>query len=527
MKQINIVVACIGIALLAASCKGEIELPDIPVRSISILQRDQALTVGQSVKLSVDIQPINAADKTVKWSSSDEDVVMVSAEGKAKALSAGEVQITAEAGGRTDFITIKVSEEEVVVEAPELSITVGAENITAVSAVLKGQAKLESSEGVTVGFQYSRFEDMLPFNSISIKVGEMDADYNYSQIISGLNPDTEYYYRSVLLIDGEEYYGRIEELKTKNIASLLITDSAPSNEMDCREAVLYGTLDLTNVDYSSIAYGFIWGKVGKEGARTKEADGLNGQTFYASIEGLAHETQYWYKSFVTIDGQTIYGEQKDFTTPEYTIGAINLGLSVKWADGNVGANSPEDYGDYFAWGEVEPHYLPGYSQSDSPEWRAGKQGYIWDTYDWTTDGYNLSKYNTLSEEGVVDNRTTLELQDDAARRNLGEPWRMPIKEEMEELLENCSWEWTVTENGVRGALVTGPNGNQIFLPASGDRYYSNFFDSEFGRYWSSSLKTDETESAWFLQFGLDSGSEFFEVTRVYRYWGLAVRAVKE
>ena len=75
--------------------------------------------------------------------------------------------------------------------------------------------------------------------------------------------------------------------------------------------------------------------------------------------------------------------------------------------------------------------------------------------------------------------------------------------------------------------MTGPNGNQIFLPASGDRYYSNFFDSEFGRYWSSSLKTDETESAWFLQFGLDSGSEFFEVTRVYRYWGLAVRAVKE
>ena len=144
--------------------------------------------------------------------------------------------------------------------------------------------------------------------------------------------------------------------------------------------------------------------------------------------------------------------------------AVDLGLSVKWATFNVGATSPEDYGDYFAWGETEP-----------------KETYSWATYKWGTSS-NLTKYNT------TDGKTTLDPEDDAAKVLWGGYWRMPSKEEVDELTQQCTWIWT-THNNVNGYKVTGPNGNSIFLPAAGYKGAGPTYPAgEDGLYWTSTLE---------------------------------------
>ena len=161
--------------------------------------------------------------------------------------------------------------------------------------------------------------------------------------------------------------------------------------------------------------------------------------------------------------KSAWSEYADRIQPN--VEAVDLGLSVKWATCNVGASSPEEYGDYFSWGETCP-----------------KSDYSWSTYRWCNGSQTtLTKYNTNSRWGIVDNKTVLDLSDDAAHVNWGGSWRMPTAEEWTELQTQCSWEWT-TINGVNGRKVTGPNGNSIFLPASGARN-SNMGSSGF--YWSS------------------------------------------
>ena len=154
---------------------------------------------------------------------------------------------------------------------------------------------------------------------------------------------------------------------------------------------------------------------------------------------------------------------------------VDLGLpsGTLWATYNVGATKPEEAGDYFAWGETAP-----------------KEYYVWDNTQWlySENGMKrISKYNTKSQYGDVDNLIELELEDDAAYVNRGPEWRMPSKEQIDELIANCTWEWTEL-NGVKGQLITGPNGNTMFLPAAG--YHLEGDLSGFGTngsYWTRSL----------------------------------------
>ena len=171
--------------------------------------------------------------------------------------------------------------------------------------------------------------------------------------------------------------------------------------------------------------------------------------------------------------------------------AVDLGLSVKWATCNVGASNPEDYGDYFAWGETEP--------------KTENEEYYWSTYKWCNGSAStLTKYNNSSSYGTVDNKKTLELADDAARANWGGAWRMPTDAEMTELREQCTWTWT-TLNGVNGYKVTGTNGNSIFLPAAGYRVYSSLsYAGSGGGYWSSSLFADTPYRAYSVDFSSSS-----------------------
>ncbi|MBO5677478.1 MAG: fimbrillin family protein [Bacteroidaceae bacterium] len=190
-----------------------------------------------------------------------------------------------------------------------------------------------------------------------------------------------------------------------------------------------------------------------------------------------------------------------------TYNAVDLGLpsGTLWADRNVGADAPEAYGDYFAWGETET-----------------KDNYAWSTYKWCNGSDRTqTKYCTNSSYGTVDNKTVLELEDDAAYVNMGAEWRMPTLTEQIELLDNCTWEWT-TQNGVNGRKVTGPNGNSIFLPAAGYRYGSSLSNAgSYGYFWSSSLNESHPYGAYILCFY--SGS--YDWGYYGRYYGRSVRAV--
>ena len=172
---------------------------------------------------------------------------------------------------------------------------------------------------------------------------------------------------------------------------------------------------------------------------------------------------------------------------------IDMGLpsGTKWACCNVGATTPEEYGDYFAWGETKSN---------------------WDTY----FDSSFEKYN--NEGGL----TELLPEDDAATVNWGAPWRMPTLSQQQELWDNCSSEWT-QQNGVNGRLVTGPNGGQIFLPAAGYRWDGGlYYAGGDGVYWSSSLYPHYDYDAFYLYFD-SNGWDWY---RDNRYYGLSVRAVR-
>lgn len=194
---------------------------------------------------------------------------------------------------------------------------------------------------------------------------------------------------------------------------------------------------------------------------------------------------------------------------------VDLGLpsGLKWATCNVGATAPEGYGLYFAWGETI-----GYGQDAS-------DGHMfnWANYKWCNGSSStITKYCTSSSYGAVDNKTVLDPEDDAASVNWGGSWRMPTEAEADELYTNCTWTW-ITQNGVNGRLVTGPNGNSIFLPAAGCRYGGMInTGGTTGNFWYSSLYTDSPNNA----CGLSFQSGYVSTTSGgYRYFGQSVRPV--
>ena len=181
---------------------------------------------------------------------------------------------------------------------------------------------------------------------------------------------------------------------------------------------------------------------------------------------------------------------------------VDLGFSsgIKWATCNVGANSPEEYGEYFAWGEITT-----------------KKNYNWGTYKYCNGSSStLTKYCTNSNYGIVDDKTILDLEDDVASVRMGGEWRMPTRIEQEELLNNCTWEWT-EENGVDGYRVTSHiNSNSIFLPAAG---YHNANRIKNGNYWSSSV---DSSCAYYLNFNEEGDIREYIYNRSF---GFSVRAV--
>ncbi len=218
------------------------------------------------------------------------------------------------------------------------------------------------------------------------------------------------------------------------------------------------------------------------------------------------------------DGSGVYAKCVVYVIQDENELYVDLGLpsGTLWATCNIGATSPEDYGDYFAWGETE-----GYND--------GKTTFNWSTYKWCEGSDNtMTKYCTKSSygyNGFTDAKTELDPEDDAAYVNWGSDWRMPSLEQFQELINSnyTTTEWT-TLNGVNGRKITSKtNGNFIFLPAAGWRYDSSLRGAGSGSYyWSRALDSDYPSDAWYLIFG--SGG--IRMDSNIRFYGRSVRPVR-
>ena len=199
-------------------------------------------------------------------------------------------------------------------------------------------------------------------------------------------------------------------------------------------------------------------------------------------------------------------------TAIFDYAAVDLGLSVKWATCNVGATKPKEYGNYYAWGETEPNTT-----------------YNWSSYKWCNGSSStLSKYNTKSSYGTVDNKTVLDPEDDAAHVNWGGAWRMPTDAECQELIDNCTWTYVEDYNGsgVNGYEAKGTNGNSIFFPVT--NYYSDntlYNGGNYSYYWSSSISASTPSGA--RQMRITHDSENMGSMKLFmRSYGCTVRPVR-
>lgn len=320
---------------------------------------------------------------------------------------------------------------------------------------------------------------------------------DFTSSITGLTLKTTYYIRAYATNSEGTGYG--EERSFTTLPELPTVITYPVTDFTGNSATFGG--NVISDGGEEIIRGFCWSTSENPTINDNHTENGNGiGDFYANITELEPITEYYVRAYATNSAGTSYGEQMSFTTLYAPINGhdwIDLGLpsGLKWATCNVGANNPEDYGNYYAWGETE-----------------------------TKSTYTIANSitNGVEMEDISGNP-----EYDAASANWGSRWRMPTEEEYRELQYECTWQWT-TQNGVYGQKVTGPNGNYIFLPAAGYRCESSLLEAgERGHYWTSTTNNDET-------YEYDDDAESLIITNVawvlgreYRYKGYTIRPVSE
>lgn len=453
----------------------------IPVSSIELDKTELALKPGETAKLTATVKPDNATDKTVTWSSSDSEVAIVDDSGKVTMVKEGSAIITAKAGDKAAEckVAVFVSVTSIELDKTELSLELGE------SATLAAIVKPDNATDKTVTWSSSAPDvatvdgtgkvTMVKEGSATIiaKAGEKNAECKVNIYIPATS--IELNITDLTLDPGE--------------TALLKATVVPDNATD--KTVTWSSSDTTVATVSYIGM-------------------VN-----ALKEGSAIITAKAGDKTVTCSLTVVY------IVPDDT---VDLGIIIKgdggntyrlfWAKCNIGASKPEEYGDYFAWGEIET-----------------KQRYSWSTYKWGDgDEGGLKKYRLY-----YDNVTTLEPEDDVAHIKLGGKWRMPTYNEWKALLdtrnntEDYTWTWcdgsTEKYEGtdVEGwKIVRKATSATLFLPAAGYRLqYGLSFRHSKGYYWTSSLQISEYAEC------LSFDSDEVRVRGLLRYYGSSVRPVSE
>lgn len=330
---------------------------------------------------------------------------------------------------------------------------------------------------LSVKFETNSGKMQSDFANVNVNNGEVFNDWLVADV-----PDNEKPYiqatlynsdGKVLLCERKEFdMPRVKTLDNDsvNMWSAVIRGSVTSVPKDsfvnCRYGFIYSTNSVPSVDGKKVYVG--------------ENKNCN---YSYTLTDLNDSTTYYYCAFLEVNGRyLVYGDVNSFTTKKKVIiigseKAVDLGLSVKWAGWNIGASHPEDYGGYYAWGELKTKRL----------------------YDGSTYQFYDPKNYTYLFIGENISGT----QYDVAHMEWGNGWRMPTHEEFQELVTECDWEW-ISYKGVNGYAVTSANGNSIFLPASGVAAADVINGKgRQGRYWSSSFYPDNAFNAYSLDFNSD------------------------
>lgn len=363
----------------------------------------------------------------------------------------------------------------------ENSVVTGSADVTASSAIFHGTVKgleSQSSGSYTVGFMYGDAED-----NLSEKVtGESTSEFSAS--ISG-TPGQVVYYQAFVTLQGHVTY-------TGTVSSAVLTDSkaitGEVKDLTATTVTFQASLEKAPADAVS---GIILSPDTKtekirKGVRI-QADGIN-DNYEVKTEGLLPNTTYHYTAYLDLGNGVIYGEEREFTTPESNFNPdndlVDLGLSTKWARYNVGATSETEFGGLFGFGD-----MTGFKTSVLMEDYA------------SADIYKTDR--------------------DVANKAYGSWLTMPTVEEFEELFNECKKEW-VEQAGVAGYKLTGPNGNSIFLPAAGSRTQQTVSGQGInGLYLSGSINPADKQFA--LGYSFDRNSDRRTSTPVYQ--ALAIRPV--
>ena len=458
------------------------------VESVSLDKKEITLYNGKSSSLTATILPSTASNKSVTWTSSDDSIATVSGSGASatvKGISRGNTTITATSVDgeimASCIVTVNQFVQSITLDKTSITMYIG-DNPVLLSATISPENASDKS---------------ISWDSSNTSVATVDEEGIITAVANG---------GATITATAKDNSGK------KASCYVTVRTHVKSVSLNKSETSLYEgrseTLVATVSPYSASYKTVKWASDMPSVATVNSEGKVNGiKVGTAIITVRTADGGYTATCMVTV------------VKPE----AVDLGLpsGLKWASWNVGAYAPEDYGDYFAWGETEP-----------------KSNYSWLTYKWCNGSKNtLTKYCPTGQpssywggSGFPDAKTELKdygYEDDAARANWGDwggGWRMPSVTEWTELRNKCNWTWT-TQNGVNGRLVTGPNGNSIFLPAAGRRQYTVDSAGAYGSYWSSSLCTDYPEYAYSVIFGSSDDSSFgrsFE-----RCKGLSVRPVTE
>lgn len=339
------------------------------------------------------------------------------------------------------------------------------------------------------------FEENGRNNWQNFEADNITDDGSFTVALSNLQPNTKYDFFAYMHLKGakESDDGLITHFTTLE-EGVVAAITGEATNVTKESAVLNGTIE--GYDETRVKeYGFFYCEYGGTPVNI-QASYISDGAFSAALSGLTLETTYTFYAYCIDDkGTTIEGERKTFSTMKKEEGVttcpdgnhphmIDLGLpsGTKWACCNVGASEPEQYGNYYAWGETQP-----------------KSTYNWETYAYWHDNDGNGSCNLIEIVNIGSDIAGTGY--DAATVNWGAPWRMPSWAQCQELNNKCPYTWT-TQNGVYGRKFFGPSGGTIFLPAAGYHYsdwglYGAGSDVEF---WSSTLDEDYQDEAYCLGF---------------------------
>ena len=479
-----------------SSCEVTVKPKAIAVECVTLSADNLRIKVGDTEQLTATVMPDNATDKSVSWTSDNDEVATVDSNGLVTAVSSGVAIITASAAGGE-----KTAECMVEVYCPVSSITLDKTEIT----LMAGE-----TDTLTATVEPAEADQTVIWSTSDEEVAIVDTEGKVIAVGSGT---------AVITVTSESYPDIIATCSVSVYVIIPVT----AIDIQPKTLPLYvedsATIEATVSPADATDRSLVWSSNNPSVAKvddtgTVQAVSPGSATITCTSGGYPDISAICY---VTVNKRPSVTE------------SVDLGLSVKWAPFNVGASKPEEYGDYFAWGETEPYYESGSAQSDSPVWKEGKStGYAWESYEWCNGTYDsLTKYCTSSSYGEKDDNTILEAEDDVASVKWGGNWRQPSYDELEELRnpDNCTWSWT-TRNGISGYLVTskieGYTGNSIFLPAAGIREDTRLRNAgKSCRYWSSIIPTIYPYYSCVLFFSSSEIKSSYES----RYMGSPVRPV--